>query len=72
MRTMIPRSKWHKSLTDEVIMDAVQRSHVTTDNPGFCVVCGAKHSCEPDARNYTCDRCEAEQVFGAEELLLYL
>ena len=25
---------------------------------------------ESDARNYTCESCGAEQVFGAEELLI--
>jgi hypothetical protein len=43
------------------------------DNPGFCPICGEEaEGCEPDARNYTCDNCGAEQVFGAAEVLLYL
>ncbi len=38
---------------------------------GFCTDCGAeKDGCEPDARNYTCDECGADSVFGAEELLI--
>jgi len=38
---------------------------------GFCVNCGAeKDGCEPDARNYPCDECGENEVFGAEELLV--
>jgi hypothetical protein len=28
-------------------------------------------SCEPDARLYTCEYCNASAVFGAAELLLH-
>ena len=42
-------------------------------NTGFCIACGAEHdSCEPDARNYTCDDCGERQVFGAEELMFMI
>jgi hypothetical protein len=38
---------------------------------GYCLACGAEHyECEPDARNYTCDDCGLEQVFGLEELIM--
>jgi hypothetical protein len=68
---MIKRKYWHKSVTDDAIVDAVERSHASLDNPGFCLVCGAeKDGVEPDAENYDCEACGAEQVFGAEELLL--
>ena len=41
------------------------------DNTGFCISCGASRDCcEPDARNYPCEECGENQVFGAEELLL--
>jgi hypothetical protein len=40
-------------------------------NPGFCLNCSAQVTgIEPDARNYTCEECEAKEVFGAEEVLL--
>ena len=40
---------------------------------GFCVACGYKQEgCEPDARQYICDRCDQPKVYGAEELLMYL
>jgi hypothetical protein len=68
---MINRSLWHKNLTDEVIVDAVERRLTSLDNPGFCLICGAEHDgCEPDAENYTCASCGAEQVFGADLLLI--
>jgi hypothetical protein len=36
---------------------------------GFCLACGAmQEECEPDARNYRCDCCGAQHVYGAEEL----
>lgn len=64
--------KVHKSITIDVLLAAVERRITTLDNPGFCVQCGAESdSCEPDARNYQCDECGANAVFGAEELLLY-
>jgi hypothetical protein len=38
---------------------------------GFCRGCGAEHDgCEPDARNYPCEECGANAVFGLEELLM--
>jgi predicted RNA-binding Zn-ribbon protein involved in translation (DUF1610 family) len=38
---------------------------------GFCIACGAsRHQVEPDARNYPCDNCGADEVFGAEEILM--
>jgi hypothetical protein len=40
---------------------------------GFCLACGAEQDgCEPDARQYPCDQCDALQVYGAEECLLML
>lgn len=63
--------KIHKSITTERVMDAVHRQTFGTDNPGFCLACGAESdSCEPDARNYECEDCGEKQVFGAEEILM--
>lgn len=43
------------------------------DNPGFCLMCGNEAGgCEPDAREYRCEACDAGQVFGAEELLMVI
>lgn len=55
------------SLTQEKILAAVEAD----DNLGFCKECGAEaQGVEPDARNYECESCGEEQVFGAEELLI--
>ena len=70
---MLARQYWHKNLTDEVIADAVERRMTSLDNPGFCLVCGNEaDGCEPDACNYLCEACGAEQVFGADELLVMI
>lgn len=38
---------------------------------GFCISCGAtRDSCEPDAREYPCEECSLDTVFGAEEILI--
>jgi hypothetical protein len=68
---MLRRIYWHKSLTDDAILEAVERYNVSLDNPGFCLVCGCEvDGVEPDARHYRCEACGADAVFGAEELLL--
>lgn len=68
---MKPRKEWHKSLTNEVILAAVERHEVSLDDPGFCLACGhEQEGVEPDARRYVCESCGAHEVFGAEELAL--
>jgi hypothetical protein len=38
---------------------------------GLCIACGYEHyDCEPDARRYVCEQCDARSVFGIEELLM--
>jgi hypothetical protein len=70
---MLERKLWHKSLTPDVIMEACERHRATLDNPGFCLICGHEaEGVEPDARNYECEACGAEMVFGAEELLILI
>ena len=60
-----------KRLDENEILDAVKRQMFGLDNPGFCKACGADaDGCEPDARNYPCEECGENQVFGAEELLI--
>jgi hypothetical protein len=68
---MLERKLWHPSITVERVMEAAQREMFGLDNPGFCLICGEEaEGCEPDARNYKCESCGAEQVFGAEEIIL--
>lgn len=63
--------KLHPSLTSEVVCAAVQRRLETLDNPGFCIACGLEHGgCEPDAREYPCEACGENTVYGADELLM--
>ena len=51
------------------VMAAVEED----DNTGFCLACGEQaFGVEPDARNYECDSCGAEQVYGAEEILMMM
>jgi len=70
---MLAQQLWHPSITTERMCDALERENITLDNPGFCLICGEEaDGCEPDARNYTCEACGAEQVFGAAEVLLFL
>lgn len=63
--------KIHRSVTQERVVEAVERETYTLDNPGICLACGADHhACEPDARNYTCLSCGGLEVFGASEILI--
>lgn len=70
---MLKRSEWHSSISDEDILHAVNCANLGIENPGFCLSCGQEAAdVEPDARNYRCESCGAEQVFGAEELMFHL
>jgi hypothetical protein len=70
---MLAHKYWHRSITVERVAEATEREMIALDNPGFCLICGGEADyCEPDARNYHCEFCGAEQVFGAAELLVHL
>lgn len=48
-----------------------QYADMRENGEGFCICCEAEASgVEPDARNYHCEECRANQVFGIEELLV--
>jgi hypothetical protein len=69
--TMFDRARWHESLTDERVVEAMRRSMLTLDDPGFCLACGAEvYGVEPDARRYECESCGERQVYGAQELFM--
>ncbi len=52
-------------------MNEVFQAAEEGDSAGFCTACGSEaHGVEPDARNYTCEVCGEDKVFGAEEILL--
>ena len=61
----------HPSITAERVAAAVERRLTSLDNPGFCLACGEEaEGCEPDARQYPCESCGADAVYGAEEILI--
>jgi len=63
----------HKSITLDRVMELTEAQMSGTENPGICVACGAEtDGCEPDAREYSCDACGENKVYGAPELLLHM
>lgn len=63
--------KYHPSITQERIIEAVRAGEEDCSDIGFCLACGEEAECvEPDARRYECDYCHAHEVYGAEECLL--
>jgi len=61
----------HPSIDLDTLFAAVEESQVGLTDEGFCIACGAsRYQVEPDARNYPCDTCGADEVFGAEEILM--
>lgn len=60
------------TLPKNLTLDQITAAIETDDNLGFCLHCGAEATgVEPDARNYTCEVCGHDDVFGAEELLIH-
>ena len=59
------------AIDSDELMSAVEESTFGLANIGFCTDCGnSQDGCEPDARNYECESCGANQVYGAMELLI--
>jgi DNA-directed RNA polymerase subunit RPC12/RpoP len=57
----------------KVDLDDVMSAIENEEYMGFCVDCGAEaYNVEPDAREYECEECGAQAVYGAEELLIML
>jgi hypothetical protein len=58
-----PKLPTFKSVENKITKDG---------HEGWCLYCGkwTHDSCEPDARNYKCPKCENTTCFGAEELLV--
>ena len=55
------------------LLDAARVLEVAEEDEGggFCVGCGAERmGCEPDARQYKCEDCGQNKVYGAAELIL--
>ena len=65
--------KIHESITQDRVIEVIEDAMVNLENPGFCLACGEDaYGCEPDARNYQCEYCNAMQVFGAEEVMFMI
>ena len=63
----------HSTVTVDRVVEAVERSSASLENPGLCIACGADaEGVEPDAREYQCEACGEPGVYGAEELLMHL
>ena len=68
---MTDTRKLPRGLSLERICDAIEQARTTLGNPGFCLACGAQvEGVEPDARDYECELCGEDQVYGAEELAI--
>lgn len=49
------------------------KKHIEADDmKGWCINCGkwTHDSCEPDAHEYICPKCDKPTVYAAEELLI--
>lgn len=57
------------SLPVEIIDRAIQMCHDDM-NEGICLAChNDQPYCEPDAREYECEVCGENKVYGAQEIL---
>ena len=55
----------------KISIDRVMQAVSSGESAGFCLSCGNKTTgVEPDARDYPCDVCGANKVYGAEEVML--
>ena len=65
--------KVHTSVKIDRVIALAEESMFGLGNPGICIACGEDaEGCEPDAREYTCDCCDENAVYGAEELMLII
>ena len=56
-----------------VSLTAVIEAVEADDMIGFCTACGDEaYNVEPDARQYPCETCGENKVYGAQELLFYM
>lgn len=52
-------------------MTEPQYHDLANNYTGLCKACGQERDeCEPDARDYPCESCGANEVYGTEELLM--
>lgn len=61
----------HEDLTQDRVLEAAESEMFGTENPGFCLACGARREgCEPDAIAYPCDSCGKRTVMGASQIIV--
>jgi len=66
-------AKIHESVTLSRALRLAEEQMFGTVNPGLCFGCGEEaDGCEPDARKYTCEYCDAPRVYGAQEAVFML
>ena len=54
-----------------VVFTLIDIREAMDDYSGFCIACGEPaYNVEPDAREYTCESCGAQRVYGAEEIAI--
>lgn len=54
-------------------MELVEENTFGLSNYGVCLACGHEQDgCEPDAREYECESCGENKVYGAEECLFMI
>ena len=59
------------SIPKHIVDRALAYLEAGEDTMGLCIECGAENDCcEPDARNYTCESCGENKVFGCEEIII--
>lgn len=59
--------------TRESLLRRAMKACKSDDCSGYCINCGAhRGQCEPDAREYPCEKCKRNSVYGAEELVVML
>ena len=53
-------------------IDEIIEACESDEYDGFCLSCGERQcgGVEPDARKYSCETCDANAVYGAQECLI--
>jgi hypothetical protein len=70
-RSIITKGKKIMAKKKSLTFTIEQIEQADADYGGFCIKCGAEaDGVEPDARNYPCDACGENQVFGAGEIAI--
>jgi len=61
----------HPSITADRIYALCMRRLRDLDDTGVCLACGEEQfGCKPDARQYKCENCGRNTIFGPEEVLI--